>query len=168
MSMPLASVFSEMDAILGICPCCGDVFRLSDVRPHLRKRKPVSIFDKLETEERKIDSAEERLEQREAGLREKSRAKGQRAAKARLRKIDPVFSGRGLDPQDVKVIFDPVEYVVFDGANEGSLRAVRLMAHPPVSKGQETVHKSLAGAIGKGNLEFITMRITDEGKVETE
>jgi hypothetical protein len=32
-----------------------------------------------------------------------------------LRKIDPIFRGAGFDMQDVRVVFNPVTYVVFDG-----------------------------------------------------
>src|SRR5438045_3787825 len=36
----------------------------------------------------------------------------------------PVFSGSGYDPQDVKVMFDPVTYVVFHGMSQGDVTEV--------------------------------------------
>jgi predicted Holliday junction resolvase-like endonuclease len=83
-----------------------------------------------------------------------------------LKRVDPVFCGSGLDPQDVKVIFDPVEYVVFDGLSGERLRRILLMGEPPASKKQEKVHRSLASAVRKGNMEFLTLRVTKEGTVE--
>lgn len=166
MSRSLAVVFAEMDSILGICPCCGEVFRLSDARPHLKGRHPTSVFDELDGEAQRLEAAELRLQEREELLREEAHRRGQRQAKNRLKKIDPVFSGAGLDPQDVKLIFDPVEYVVFDGMSRGHVRQVLLMAGRARSREQEQVHGSIAAAIRKGNLEFRTLRVADNGRLE--
>ena len=116
----------------------------------------------------RLARAEERLDEQLQGMRERAREQGQRKAKRRLRKIDRVFSGAGLDPQDVKVVFDPVEYVVFDGLNGAGMRQVLLIGEEPASHAQEKVHASIEEAIRKGNSEFLTLRVTDEGKVERE
>jgi len=79
----------------------------------------------------------ERLDGLEDKLRDAARAAGAKAAKKRLRRIDPVFSGSGLDPQDVKVMFDPVEYIAFRGLNGGEVREVLLIAEKPCSSPQE-------------------------------
>jgi predicted Holliday junction resolvase-like endonuclease len=90
---------------------------------------------------------------------------GLRTAKKLLKKIDPVFSGAGYDPQDVKVIFDPVTYVVFNGMSRRKLRDILLLAKPPENIATERLHSSIQGAIQKGNLEFKTLRVDDEGTV---
>jgi predicted Holliday junction resolvase-like endonuclease len=38
------------------------------------------------------------------------------------------FSGSGYDPHDVKVIFDPVAYVAFNGMSLEHLREIVLLA----------------------------------------
>jgi len=40
------------------------------------------------------------------------------------------------------------------------------MASRPVNKAQERVQKSLRSAVKKGNVDFTTLRIKDDGSVE--
>lgn len=166
----LSALFGGLSLIAGVCPNpdCGELFRLSDARPFLKGKKPASILDELDAEIDRIDRAQERLELQEQVLRDRARQAGQRQAKRRLKKIDPAFSGCRLDPQDVKVIFDPVEYVVFDGLNAGKLDRVVLLGHPPASRAQERLFKSIARTVRKGNLDFRTLRVLENGALELE
>src|SRR5882672_9649504 len=110
MKSPLGRAFSELGHVLGVCPCCGDLFYLSEARPYLSGKRPHSEIDKLRVEEQKLDRIEEKLNEIEGELREIAAKAGQRTAKKLLKKIDPIFSSAGYDPQDVKVIFSPVSY----------------------------------------------------------
>jgi len=168
MSARLADIFEEFNSILVICPCCGKVCRLGDARPYLKGCKPSMPFDRIERSMRQVERARERFDASELALRKEARLRGLRKAKGRLKEIDPLFSGSGLDPQDVKVLFDPVEYVVFDGLRASVLRRIVFMAEPPSDRRQERVQSSLGTALRKGNLEFITLRVTDEGVVVRE
>jgi predicted Holliday junction resolvase-like endonuclease len=167
-AIDLVAALSEFDSILVVCPCCGEVVRLSETRPYAKGKKPRSVFDALDADEARLERAEERLEEREDELREAAREIGRRAAKRQLKRIDPVFSGAGIDPQDVKVVFDPVEYVVFDGLNRGRLKRIALMAYPPSNRAQEKAQDSVAAAARKGNVEFATLRIGEDGSVGVE
>lgn len=168
MASDLVSAFQEFRTIFGICPCCGEVFRLSDVSLYVKGKRPRTIFDELTERGNALDRAEARPDEKEGGLREQAREKGRRLAKRSLRRIDPVFSGRGIDPQDVKVIFDPIEYVVFDGMNVDRLRGVMLMDRAPNTATRERIHKSVQGAIRKGNYGWATLRITANGQVQND
>ena len=163
MAIALGDIFGQFNHIFGICPCCGEPFRLNDARPHIRDRYPRSVFDDIDSEEERIDRAVERLEEQEMLLRAKAKEAGLKQAKKRLQKIDSVFSGARLDPQDVKVIFDPVEYVVFDGMKGGELRRILLLGHPPTSRPRELLLKSIEQTIEKGNISFKTLRILEDG-----
>lgn len=163
---PFATAFEQINQILGICPCCGDLFRLADARPYLKGKKPHSVLDDLENEELRVERAEERLDEREAELREKAKISGLRSAKALLKKIDPIFSGKGIDPQDVKVIFDPIEYVVFDGLNSAVTTRIVLSAGPPENRHQEKVQKSVARTLKRGDIQFHTLRVSDDGQID--
>jgi predicted Holliday junction resolvase-like endonuclease len=104
----------------------------------------------------------------EAAVREKSKAAGRLTAKALLKKIDPVFSGSGFDPQDVKVMFHPVSYIVFDGLAEDNLREITLLANAPQDEATKRVHSSIDRAIEKGNYEFKVLRVDALGQVFSE
>jgi len=121
--------------------------------------------DTLRAAEEKLNRVDARLDELENGLREEAAKAGLRTAKKLLMKIDPVFSGAGYDPQDVKVIFNPVNYVVFNGMAENRLDQILLLAKPPDDKATERVHTSIAAAIKKGNIEFRTLHVDHEGKV---
>jgi predicted Holliday junction resolvase-like endonuclease len=82
-----------------------------------------------------------------------------------LRKIDPIFGGSGYDPQDVKVVFNPVAYVVFDGMSQGKVTKVQLLATPPQNRISEQVQSSIEQTVSRGNLEFRTLRVDNRGRV---
>lgn len=159
------ALLREFREILCLCPHCGEVHRLSDL--HITARGPAkpTDLDRLDAEDAKLEAIEERLDLLEDKFRDAARAAGAMAAKKRLRRIDPVFSGTGLDPQDVKVVFDPIEYVTFRGLNRGEVREILLMAERPKSSGEEKVQESVASAAKKGNVEFATLRVSEAGEV---
>ncbi len=167
MANSLGRAFESLGHILGVCPCCTDLFYLSAARPYLAGRKPRSVIDDIRSAERRLDRAEENLAEIESALREAAAKAGLRTAKKLLKKIDPVFSGAGYDPQDVKVIFNPVPYVVFDGMARVKLTEIVLLAHPPEDGAMEIVQKSISQAIKKGNCEFKTLRVDNEGKIDS-
>ena len=150
---------------MGVCPCCGELFYLAECRPYLAGRQPYSIVDRLRSAEGRLEQEEAELDELEYFLREKAAAAGLRTAKKHLKKIDPVFSGQGYDPHDVKVIFDPVTYVVFNGMSKRQLRDIVLLANPPADSMAEGLQSSIEKAIIRGNVEFKTIRVDDKGKV---
>jgi predicted Holliday junction resolvase-like endonuclease len=159
----VGTIFVQFGEILGICPCCGDIFRLSDARPFVENKRLRTPMDDIEAERRRIERAEDLLCEQEEGLRDKARAAGRRQAKKRLKQIDPIFSGAGLDPQDVKTIFDPVEYVVFQGMNGDEIKRVLFVAHIAESKASERIQNSLQKTIARGNIDFKTLQIKHDG-----
>ncbi|MEW6229673.1 MAG: Holliday junction resolvase-like protein, partial [Bacillota bacterium] len=76
-------------------------------------------MDRLEAAASRLAVAEERLGDREESLREAGRRQGRRLAQALARKLDAVFTPRRLDPDDAKVLFHPVDYLVFKGMKSG-------------------------------------------------
>lgn len=168
MKNDVSDLFGQLSWIMAICPFedCGQLFRLSDAQPHLKDKRPHSVLDEIEAEDERIEKAITRLEERESELRIKAASAGRKKANVRLRKIDRVFSGARLDPQDVKIIFDPVEYVVFDGMNTKKLRRILLLAHEPTSREAERIQKSIGTAIRAGNINFNTLRVLEDGTLQ--
>ena len=167
MSAGIGELFSQLGRVLCVCPRCSDMFYLSEARPYLAGKQTRSILDNLRLEESRLDRAEERLNEIEDELREAAAKAGLRAAKRALKKIDPVFSGSGYNPHDVKVIFDPVTYVVFHGIGAGRLREIVLLARPPESATGERLHNSIGVAVKSGNFEFRTLHVDRDGNVAT-
>ena len=131
------------------------------------KNRPLRTpMDDIEAERARIERTEDLLFEKEDGFREKARAAGKKEAKKRLKQIDPIFSGTGLDVQDVKVIFDPVEYVVFQGMNGETIKRVLFVAHAPRSKASETIQNSLRKTIKNGDMYFQTLQIERDGALQ--
>ena len=165
MKAGIAEILGGLGNVLALCPECGQLFYLSEAGVHLDGKRPHSIVDMLKAAERKLERDEEKLSMIERELRERAARAGLRITKKLLKKIDPMFSGAGYDPQDVKVIFDPVTYVIFDGMSDNNLEEIVLMANPPEDGATERLQKSIRNSIKKGKIEFKTMHVDDEGRV---
>src|SRR6266568_6129563 len=165
MSDDIAKVFDALAQLMGVCPCCGELLYISEARPYYDGQKPQSALDRLRTEERRLERAEEKLDEIESDLRETAATAGLQATKRLLRKIDPVFSGAGYDPQDVKILFNPVTYVVFDGMSQRNLSKIELLVRPAQNRVAERVQNSIEQAIDRGNVEFRTLRVDNAGSV---
>jgi hypothetical protein len=63
----------------------------------LLRNRPAILLDE------RLASAEARFDQRLEDQREELIEQGRRRAKRKLRKIDPTFSARNIDPQDVTI-----------------------------------------------------------------
>ncbi len=166
--MNVVAFLQESNRILGICPCCGELFRLSEAQLFTKEAPPRTPFDKLDDERRKLEKALERYDAKEEVLREKALAKGQAAAKRKLRGIAGPFIERKIDPQDVKVLFDPVEFIAFRGMTAGKVSKVAFLDRPARSKAQEAIQASLAKTVKAGNYEWKVLRISSDGRVEAD
>jgi predicted Holliday junction resolvase-like endonuclease len=155
-----------MKRVYGICPCCDIPFRLSEATLFTKVAPPKTVFEKIdeayERAESRIELFEEREEQQ---IRDASRRLGRLAAQKRLRKIAPFFVRRKIDPQDVKLLFHPVDYVVFRGMQDDRCASVDFIDHPPNTRERETIQRSLGRSIAAGNLEWQTFRIGESGDV---
>lgn len=163
--MKLVEVFNELKRIYGICPCCGEPFRLSEAVLFTKTAPPKTVFEKLDDAYDRLDRQNERFEEKEEELREEARRLGQLEARRRLREIAPFFVARRIDPHDVKLLFHPVEYVVFRGMQNDRCASVDFIDHPPVNRDREKIQRSLDSAITAGNLEWQTFRIGEDGRV---
>ena len=168
----LLHAISAMQEVLAICPCCGEIFRLVEARISLPQHPPktcdylelTALERKLTARQDRIDSAEERFEESLEKQRDACAQLGRNEAKKRLRLIDPTFSAKNIDPQDVKVLFDPVEYVIFHGLNSfGDLRSVEFISRRPTNKRQSTITESIDEAVRKRNLSFEALYLRDDG-----
>lgn len=171
----LIQTIDGIQGVLAVCPCCGEIFRLIEAKFIFPEKRPktceyldlVALENKLSSENERLVSAEERFREKLEKQRSQLREQGRQQAKRKLRKIDPTFSAKKIDPQDVKVIFDPVEYVIFHGMNSGEgVDLVEFVSRSPGSKAQERVLKSVDKTVRDGNLEFETLHMKDDGSFE--
>src|SRR6266567_4200626 len=104
----LAQTIDGIQEVLAICPCCGEIFRLVEGKFVFPQKRPktceyldmVSLEGRIADQDDRLSSAEERFEEKIQKQRQKLIDLGRRRAKKRLKKIDPTFSGKDIDPQD--------------------------------------------------------------------
>ncbi len=95
----ILSVFQEFQKILVICPECGEVFRLSEMKLSYRGKVKRTWLDDLRNEEKKVERAEELLEEKWDEIRRKAQEKGRRQLPKLLKKCVPVICAHGYYPQ---------------------------------------------------------------------
>jgi predicted Holliday junction resolvase-like endonuclease len=161
--------FSVQRNIFGICPESGELFRLSDCKVYLKTRPKKDWMDTTDAISRKLDLSEEKLDQKEESMREIARKKGRGLANAAIQQIDSVFTPRQLNPDDAKVIFHPIDYVVFAGMKgDGPIKRIVLLDRIPKSSEHRRVQDSIATAIAKKHYQWRTIRVHQDGKISEE
>lgn len=166
MKSSLISSFQDFQKVLVVCPGCGEIHRLSELKLSYRGRFRKTWLDELREEENKITRAEERFEEKKERIREEARGKGRKQVPKLLKKCMPVICAHGYYPQDLKVLFDPVDFVIFDGLNlKENVRKVVFFDGPPYDRKREKIQKSIRATIKKGNYEWRTVKLDKEGHI---
>ena len=163
--------FQYQRQIFGICTCCGEFFRLSDCKLYQDAKAPTDWLDKLEKEEKRIDLLEEKINEEMDLMKQQAREKGRLTANKMVKAVDKVFHPQQLNPDDAKVIFHPVDYVVFNGMKdegaEGMKNILLLDGEKKTTEGK-AIQKSIMKAVDKGNYEWITLRVENDGSIKEE
>lgn len=170
----MLSFIKDGQAIICVCPCCDEIFQIMHARFIFPTSKPgkclygeiKAISNRVAREEQDLNLIEERYNNWIQKIKERSRDSGRRLAKRKLIKVDHIFSARKIDPQDVKVIFDPIEYCIFSGMTKESIRSIDLISRMPNNKSSEKNIKEISSAIKKGDYSFDTMRIDANGVID--
>ena len=166
MTNPVVSLFALKSQIFGVCPCCDELFRLSDCELFARSRPPSTWFDRLEEQEIRLEEREEALEARLEDLREAARSKGRRRAQRTVEKVDRIFSPQKLHADDAKTICHPIDYVVFDGLNHrAAVSRLVLLDREPDSPARERLQGSVRRAVEQGNFVWRELHVSDQGVV---
>jgi len=79
-----------------------------------------------------------------------------------LEKIAPMFPGFGHFPYDVRPIFDPIDFVIFDGYFHGDVTDIVFVEFKTGQSRQSPIQNSIRNAIEKKRVHFEEKRITKE------
>jgi len=182
--------YKEQRFIFGICPCCRKIFQLTDCAIYFGgKRVRINELDAaiergqdIHREEDKLQSLEEDRyglqddidvlkseyeDQVKPIIERKYKVEGRRQALARIKKVDKIFTRKKIDPRDIRLIFDPVEFVAFKGLTDGEgIASIAFVAKAPRNKSQERIMNSIETTIKNGDYDFTLIRINDNGAVD--
>lgn len=169
MKNDLLKFFDIQRMIFGICSNCNEFFRLSDCKLFLKTKPSKDWKDELDAEADLLEALAEKLDERKKYLQELAREKGRTSANKLVKNLDPVFTPRKLNPDDAKVLFHPIDYIVFDGMkNLDSVKRIVLLDRDTPSKAHREIQRSIEQIVEKEHYEWITMRIDEEGKIKEE
>jgi predicted Holliday junction resolvase-like endonuclease len=164
-SVNLVDLFQDFQSIYGFCPCCGEPFRLSDATLFHRAAPPRTPWDDLAYKRERLELKEQRLSDDLDRLREKAQRAGRAEMQRRLKGLTSFFRRHDIALRDMKLLFHPVDYVVFRGLSDGLCTAVEFLDCEPVSIAHERLQRSIEKTIAAGEYSWITMRIADDGGV---
>ena len=162
--------FGELKKILCICPCCGEIVRVSDL--HLKVKKPVTKtwLDTYEAKIIELSEKEEKFSEKEKKIREKAVEKGREEARKIVNNVVlPIFRKLKLNPFDVKPILSPVDFIVFDGmTEEEKIKNVIFLSKVSKIEAMKLIRKQIKDVISKKKYSWQVGRIDDLGKLEFE
>lgn len=167
--MSLIEEFQGFRRILCVCPCCGDIVRVSDLQLSPKGVVPRTWLDDYDKSTQKLLDAEAKFDEHEEKIREKSREKGRKEAKKVFNlAISPAFRALGLDAYDVKPILNPVDFVVFDGMNDDKVREVLFLSKKTNANALNLIRSQVKDVVVKKKYDWQVARIADNGKIEFE
>ena len=170
MKKDVIEFYSSLRQIFGVCPHCGEIFRLSDCKLYQKKKPAVDWKEKIDNEILRLDDLEERLEEKIEKAKEAAREVGRQKANRLVKKIDPIFRPLKLNPDDAKVIFHPIDFVVFNGMKAGndSIKNIILLDKHNKTSEDLQIQKSIEKAVDKSNYEWLTLRVDERGQIKEE
>jgi predicted Holliday junction resolvase-like endonuclease len=166
MKQELVGFYRVQRNIFGICPKSGNIFRLSDCKVFLKSKPRRDWKDNLDHESDRLQGIEDKLDKREEKLREAARKKGRQQAAMLVKSIDPVFTPRKLNPDDAKVLFHPVDYIVFNGMRADSLKNLLLLDHNAAKADRKALQRSIERVVNKQHYEWVTISVGEDGTVQ--
>lgn len=149
-----------------MCPRCGQVHRLSELSLAQQGRPRLDWLDDLRTRRDAVQREMVGLEEKRKEYQAEARRQAEQERLPRLlERVAPVFVGQSIDPRDVRVLFQPVEFAVFEGMNsDDGVQGVSLVH---LGKANELL-ESIATAVERGSVGWRTIRVDDDGNVTVE
>ena len=166
----LLDIFQSFRRILCICPCCGEMVRLSDLHLKYLGKAPRTWLDRYESKLLAQEKKERLFKEKESEMREKSIERGRKKVPKLIKKcLCPEFKKLRYNPYDIKAIMNPVDFVVFDGLNDKvAVKNVTFLSKKALNQDQNAILKSIRKTIEQENYDWKIARITIDGEVDFE
>ena len=164
----LLKYFIFQRQIFGICPHTTTFFRLSEAHIYQKKKPESDWYQKIDNFKMFLQKKADRIDEQEDSIREKSKVEGRKKANRVIRKIDHMFHPLKLNPDDSKVIFHPIDFVVFNGMKKDNMKNLILLDGVKSKKEDKVVQRSIETAIEKEKYEWITLKVKDDGLIESQ
>ena len=167
--MSLFEEYQLFRKVLAVCPCCGEIRRVSDLRLKSKEEAEKTWLDEFDIDSQKLSEKEEAFEEKEEKLREEAIEKGRKIAeKAFFKAICPSLQKLKLNPYDVKPIFNPIDFIAFNGmTSQEEISDILLLAREQCAT-LDPVRKQIKKAVDAHKYEWQLARIDEAGKISIE
>jgi predicted Holliday junction resolvase-like endonuclease len=166
----LLEEYQQFRRILCVCPCCGGIHRVSDLRLKSKGRATRTWLDNFEEQVNKFDQKKAEFDEKEEELRATAREKGRKQAQKVIRKaICSSLKALKLDPFDFKPILHPVDFVVFKGMNEKeSISDIMFLSREYGCPSLNAVRQQVKTAVQNKQYDWQVARIDKKGRISFE
>lgn len=160
----------EFRVILCVCPCCGELVRVSDLRLKTKHPAARTWLDDYESKSQTLGKKEEKFGEIEEKLRELAVERGRRAAEKVISSaMCPGLRSLKIDPFDIKPILNPIDFVVFKGMNAAKeISDIIMLCKDCDSHTLNSARKAVQTAVLKKNYDWQVARIGEEGNISFE
>ena len=167
--MELVETFQAFRTIFSLCPCCNQIQRLSDLRLRYEGKGSPTWLDKMQARENRLGKMEETFAEKENGLRAQAAERGRLKVNAIItRSMVKELAQLKFNPYDIKPLMHPVDFVVFQGMNDGTLEQVLLLSRRSGVSSLSTMRKQIASAVADKKYGWKVARVGIDGGVEWE
>lgn len=162
--------FQEFRKILCVCPECGEIVRVSDLKLKTKGKVQKTWLDDYELRSLQMDQKEEEFSEIERKLREAAVEKGRKEAQKVFNKaIKADFRKMKLDPYDIKPILNPVDFLVFKDMNsKDTISDIVFLSKKLENQNINRLRDQVKNVIEDKNYEWLIARITNSGKIKFE
>ena len=162
--------FQEFRKILCVCPECGEIVRVSDLRLKTKGKVKKTWLDDYELRSDQMGLKEEEFNEIESKLRAAAVEKGRKKAQKVFNKaINADFRKMKLDPYDIKPILNPVDFLVFKDMNsKDAISDIVFLSKQIENRNINLLRSQVKDVIEKKDYEWQVARINDTGQITFE
>lgn len=169
MQKEVLEFYSSLRHIFGVCTCCGEIFRLSDCKLYQKKKPDNDWKEELDKEIQRLENLEEKIREKIETNKEAARTLGRQNADKLVKKIDKIFHPLKLNCNDCKVIFHPIDFIVFNGMNNNhgdcAIKEIMLLDKNNKSGQYLNIQRSIENVIKTKNYDWLTLRVENNGQI---
>lgn len=171
MKFYLGPYLREQPHIFGLCPNheCGKISRLTDIDISYKSKYQEDWLDDIENKEETWNRRIEEILAKQKEMKAAAKAKAEKSViPMKLKRIAPVFFSMQVNPRDIRVISDPVDFINFEGMSVEQTKRIVLLDDAKNQSFRKEVQRKIESAIDHERYNWEVLRIDDNGNVTKE
>ena len=158
--------FNMLKTIHCMCPHCDSLMRVSDLQLRSKEKTEKTWLDIYDAKTKTIEKKEDAFSKEESEIRAKSVERGRRQVPKIINKsINNEFLKLKYDPYDVKAILHPIDFVAFEGMNQGDVKNVTLLSNKNVNPQLQSIQRAIQEAINNKSYDWKVLHVSSDGEV---